>query len=278
MKRTNLLRGNNARAYLNYLKAIGIPFTMTCSNYTVLFKTDFMEKKFVYSMQSNRAFTCFAKLKKDIKNKPVPDIDQNTLSYFVHDFKQDAQIGDIINIDLKSAYATILHMDGYISADTYSYICAGSKQERLVSVGMLASKKQEYKFDSGHIIGDPLEIISPYSNFFFYAVKRTGEIMDELKKLCGESYLFTWVDGIYLKPDIQAMQACEEYIESIGMKYTSEWLRDFSVKINSKFITVNFLKKSGPEWKPKPFNLPIVNTEFKRLMIDAILSRLRKAA
>ncbi len=261
---------------MNYLKAIGVPFEMISSNYTVLFKSDFLEKKFVHSMQSNRAFACFAKLKSDLKKKPVPEIDMNEISYFVHDFRKDEYIGDVINIDLKSAYATVLYRDGFISAKTFEYICAGTKQERLTSVGMLASKKQHFTFDGGNITGVK-EIISPYSNFFFYCVKRTAEIMSELKAIAGNSYLFCWVDGIYIRPDIRAMEQIEQYIESIQHRSSTDWLREFTVKVNPKFVNVDFSKIYKGEWVNKPFNLPHANNEFKRLMVDAILSRKHKS-
>jgi hypothetical protein len=274
MRRTNLLRKNNARAYLNYLKAIGVPFEMICSNYTVLFQADGIEKKFVSSLQSNRTFACFAKLKSNLKDKPIPDIDTEKLKYFSHDFQRDDFIGDVLNIDLKSAYATILYRDGYITRDTFEYISAGTKQERLVSVGMLASKKQHFKFDGGRIVGTPDEIISPFSNFFFYAVKRTSEIMDELRILCGNNYLFTWVDGIYFMPDFKARTACEDYLKSLQFAHTTEWLKDFKVKIGAKKISIDFYKmnKDG-EWLRKPFDLPHANSAFKRLIVEAVLSK-----
>lgn len=269
-KRTDLLRGGNARAYMKYLKNTGIPFEMFVSNYTAKFKTELFERKFVHNMQSNRAFACFAKLKSDLKDKPIPDIDQDKLSYFVHNFKQDIQHANVTNIDLKSAYATVLYNDGYISKATMDYISKGTKQDRLVSVGMLASKKQYFKFDTGKIIQND-EIISPTSNFFFYAVRRTSEIMDDLKVICGNRYLFTWVDGIYFIPDMEVEQACKAYIEAIGFKSSCDDLTDFRVRITKKHVAVNFNK----DGKPKPFNLPIPGSEFKRLMVEAILSKKR---
>lgn len=267
-KQTDLLRKNNARAYLNYLKKTGVPFEMFVSNYTAKFKTELFERKFVHNMQSNRAFACYAKIKSDVKDKPIPEVDIERLSYFVHDFKKSEYVGDVINIDLKSAYATVLYRDGFISRSTYDYICAGSKQERLVGVGMLASKKQYFKFDNGKIINND-EIVSPTSNFFFYAVHRTAEIMGELKTICGNSYLFTWVDGIYLLPDSKVQSECLEFIESIGFKSSCDPLTEFEVKVSKKQVSVNF-KKGGV---PKPFNLPLPNSEFKRLMVEAILSK-----
>lgn len=275
MKRTNLLRKNNARAYLNYLKAIGVPFEMICSNYTVFFKADGIEKKFVSSLQSNRTFACFAKLKSQLKDKPVPEIDKEKLRYFIHDFRRDEYIENVVNIDLKSAYATILYMDGYINRETFDYISKGTKQERLVSVGMLASKKQHFNFDAGKITGPPDEIISPFSNFFYYAVKRTAEIMDVLKTICGNDYLFTWVDGIYFRPNEKVQKECEDYIKSLKYDYSTDVLRDFNIKILSKKIAVKFYKfdKKDQVWKLKPFDLPLLNSEFKRLIVEAILSK-----
>lgn len=267
-KRTDLLRKNNARAYMNYLKKTGLPFEMYVSNYTAKFKTSLFERKFVHNMQSNRAFACFAKLKSDLKNKPVPDIDQDKLSYFVHNFKQSEYYGSVTNIDLKSAYATVLYRDGYISSGTFEYISKGTKQDRLVSVGMLASKKQMFRFNNGRIVHNE-EIVSPTSNFFFYAVDRTSEIMDELRIICGNRYLFTWVDGIYFIPDKETEKECKEYIESIGFKSSCDALEDFEVKVNKKQVTVKFTK----DGKPKPFNLPLQNSEFKRLIVEAILSK-----
>jgi hypothetical protein len=102
--------------------------------------------------------------------------------------------------------------------------------------------------------------------------------MADLKAICGNDYLFTWVDGIYFRPNMQVKQECERYIESIGHKYSTEWLRNFQVKVTKKQVTVDFLKLSKGEWKPKPFNLPLVSSEFKRLIVEAILSKHKRAA
>lgn len=270
------MRGNNARAYMNYLRAIGIPFEMICSNYTVEFIVgEGLDKKFIASNQSKRTFAAFAKIKSDVKKKPVPDINKDNLTYFIHNFRSDIYIDSVINIDLKSAYATVLYNDGYIGRATYDYICAAPKQERLVSVGMLASKKQRFKFDAGRIIAND-EIISETSNYFYYAVKRTGEIMEALRSIAQDNYLFTWVDGIYILPCKETVGKCESFIESIGFKYTTESLRDFEVKVGPKRVNVSFKKQSNGQWVNKPFALPHIDNGFKRLIIEAILSRKMK--
>jgi hypothetical protein len=226
-------------------------------------------------MQSKRTFAAFSKLKSNVTKKPMPDISREQLHYFLHNFKEDLFVGDVINIDLKSAYATILYKDGLISKDCFEYVCGCTKQERLACVGMLASRKKHFDFDHTGCVreGGFEEVVSPTSNFFFHAVKRTFDIMTTLKALSGEDYLFTWVDGIYLWPNEQTVARCAEYLDSIGFNYTIDHLRDFEVVVNEKRAKINFLKqdKKG-NWTPKPFTLPSINTEFKKTVVEAILT------
>jgi len=51
----------------------------------------------------------------------------------------------IFNIDIKSAYATILKNDGLITQKTFDFINRLPKQERLTAVGMLAGKKNIFE-------------------------------------------------------------------------------------------------------------------------------------
>lgn len=275
--RTSLLRKNNARAYMQFLKDTDIPFTMICSNYTVAFVAEGLERKFVNSMQSNRTFAAYSKLKSDVSKKPVPKINLEKIVYFIHDFKKTERIGDVTNIDLKSAYATVLYKDGVISKDTYDYISALKKQERLAAVGMLAARKKIFNFDTGKVISYS-EKVSETSNFFFFAVKRTGEIMNDIRGICGDNYLFTWVDGIYFKPCPEIQKRISDYIEKIGFKYSVDHLRNFNVTVDDKRVKVDFdkLEKDGVTWKNKPFQLPLEASAFKKLMIEAILSKHKK--
>lgn len=267
MTNITLLRNGNAREFISYLRSSKIPFYLKCSNYTTSIKSDLITRKFVKQMQSKRTFAAFQKLKGDVKDKPVPELDMNQLSYFVHNFRRDSHHPEVFNIDLKSAYATILYLDGYISEATYTYLSKVNKQERLASVGMLASKSHTFYFsNTGEPVDAPAPEISPYANFFFYAVKRTADIMDELKAICGNTYLFTWVDGIYFLPDEQVFADCCECLEKIGFKYSVEYLSDFKVVLNDVCTKVLF-KKAG---KTKLFNLPHANSEFKKTVIESI--------
>lgn len=268
-----LMRMGNARTHINYLVDIAANFILTSSNYTTQIEMDDLRDKYVQTMQSNRTFACFAKLKKDTKDKPVPAIDNTMVNYFVHNFKKPIYIDNVLNIDLKSAYATILFNDGFITEDTFNYVSKSAKKERLASVGMLAARKKIFTFKTGCVV-DESEIVSEKSGFFFYAVMRTSEIMAELQKIAAKDYLYTWVDGIYFLPNDNVKWRCINYLADHKFNYTCDELEQFEVEFKRDNILVTF-KKEG---KRKIFNLPLPMTEFKRLMIDAILQANRKAS
>lgn len=262
------MRMNNAREYINYLQDAHMDFLLTSSNYTTQIEYEGAKEKYVQTMQSPRTFACFAKLKSQIKDKPIPDVDKDSLIYFHHDFKKDIYIDTVYNIDLKSAYATILYNDKYINKETFDYIVSSTKQERLASVGMLASRKKIFNFKGGSPI-DEKEVVSEKSGLFFYAVKRTYEIMSNLKKICGTDYLYTWVDGIYLLPNDAHKKECIAYLEENNFKCSFDVLSEFEVKIKGDHTLVTF-KKEGQR---KLFNLPSPMSEFKKIMMDAILAK-----
>lgn len=239
---------------------------LTCSNYTTKIESDILERKYVYSMQSNQCFAAYAKLKKDVKDKVPPRIFKSELVYFEHDFRDSCIIEKVFNIDLKSAYATILFNEGVITADTFNYLSRLPKHDRLAAVGMLASKKKTFHFAKGGEIRTYESTVSALENFFYFAVDQTHKIMTVLKSILGPSYLFTWVDGIYFTPDIDRLIECEDYLRSIRFRYSEEILFDWNVRVVKGAVKLFFIK----EGKVKSFCLPAKQSEFAQLMADSM--------
>jgi hypothetical protein len=218
-------------------------------------------------MQTQRTFAAYAKIKSDVTKHPIPSVNKEELIYFVHNFKKNARHDTVYNIDLKRAYAYILFKDSLISRTTYAYLSKLKKQERLASVGMLAAKKNTFIFENGEPIDmQPNE--SSLAPFFYYAVQQTAVIMEDLKRICRSNYLFTWVDGIYFRPNERAYTQCCDYLDSINFPYTGEVLRNFNVRITQSHVKLSF-DKAG---HPKIFNLPHPLSDFKRIVIDAIIN------
>lgn len=204
-----------------------------------------------------------------MKDKEVPKIKKEDLCYFEHDFRDNCRIEKVFNIDLKSAYATILFNDGFISSETFSYLSNLPKHDRLASVGMLASKKKDFGFDKKGRVISYEHTISPLENFFYYAVERTFEIMQNLKSILRDVYLFTWVDGIYFVPHMERLVQCEDYLRRIGFRYSEEILSDWNVRVVSGAVKVRFVK----EGVMKSFSLPARESEFALLMAQAMVDQ-----
>jgi hypothetical protein len=262
----SLMRGDGVNDYIEFLIKEKADFQLRCSNYTMQVVVADSKFNYIKEEQSNAAFAAFSKLKRDLENKKRPNINAADVSYFVHNFREPLFIERVINIDLKSAYATILFNDGLISKETATYLKKLKKKERLAAVGMLASKKEVYDFKDGEP-GPMYEERSDFSPFFFYAVKRTSEIMGELKKICGNSYLFTWVDGIYFLPDPGVKEKCQAFLRGLNFPCSCEHLKEFDVNFLKRSVRVNFKKDN----KLKSFDLPIPDSAFKKAMSKVLL-------
>lgn len=244
---------DNINAYINFLKVTGTPFTMKKSNYTCSIIHNNKMARFLSTYQSNRCFAAFSKIKKDVNALKVPKINYNRVRYFVHNFRKDSFHPEVINIDLKSAYATVLYNYKIISEDTFAYLKTLPKKDRLVSVGMLASKHVLFQYDNKGRLYNCQQFVSEYEPFFLFAVQKVFEIMTTLKNICEQNYLFTWVDGIYLKPDLEKLEKCIQYLDGINFPYSVDTLTNFNVKMVSTFVKVNF-DKGGEN---KVFKIPI---------------------
>lgn len=226
------------------------------SNYTATmsFKNENDVKiKFLSQSLNKRAFIGAQLIKKDLReftaNEPEL-IDEERLKYFHHNL-QTIELDKVINIDLKNAYATVLFNDGFISEKTYAFLLTLPKKDRLASVGFLAYKKDVFEFNDGGLIDHSVEK-GPNANVFHYCVRKTHLIMDNISKILGDDFLFSWVDGIYFKDISEKTIKIVEYLESIQYKHTIDTLVNFKCSDHGRFLFVSFDKEGGK----KIFNVP----------------------
>lgn len=179
------------------------------SNYTTTIETAARIIKFNDNLMSQKAFIAYQMIKRDLKNYTAnekPFIDKNELRYFETYLEKPINTSQAFLVDIKSAYATILYNDGFISKETFNYINILPKKARLAAVGMLASRKDYFYFHGKELSGHEKQI-NELENYFWYCVKRTAEIMQEIS--LKTKPLFFWVDGIYFTSAQDAAQAKE---------------------------------------------------------------------
>lgn len=268
---TSLLDRGDARALVRFLMQTNTAFDLIRSNYAMEIKSELIREKFVTSMQGKSTFAAFAKIKSNVKDKKIPNVNRDDLVYYQHNFRSNSFTQVVSNIDLNCAYATCLFNEGFITKETMQYLLRLPKQARLVSVGMLASRKKTFTYRQG-VITDYDENVSEYAPFFYLAVKRTFEIMSDLKRIIGDRYLFTWVDGIYYLPDNDKTKECESYLRNINFGFKTEELHQFKVDALSSKIMLTFKKYSEKkgEWETKLFNLPYKETLSDKIALSIV--------
>jgi hypothetical protein len=194
---------------IDFLKEMNIFYKYIISNYTTTIETKSNIYQFNDRLMSNRAFVAYNMIKKDLKEfsaNEQPDTRAAGLQYFDTFIENSVNIETCFLVDIKSAYATILLNDGFISPQTFGYISTLPKKARLAAVGMLAGRKDVFYFQGKELTGTDV-IINPLESYFWYCVKRTSEIMLQIRK--ETDCLFYWVDGIYLKNESDVKKAKE---------------------------------------------------------------------
>lgn len=275
MKTKAILNADSVNEYIDFHKKMKIPFTLSLSTYTAQIKSNLCDIYFMKSEQPNRVFCAYNKVKKDVTAQKIKKIKINSLQYYSSNLKDNDFYSDVIyNVDLKSAYATILYNDGLISKETFDYLNKLPKMERLASVGMLASKKNIFEMDAdGEVISEKTEV-SETADYFFYCVKRTSEIINFASKHLGKAFLFSWVDGIYFlqanhKGSIEAGNILKDYFEEQNFKTSFDVLTEFEVIGKPDYYNCNFIK----EGKRKFINVPRPNNATLNKITEYLLTK-----
>jgi hypothetical protein len=240
-------------------KSLKIPFACSVTNYTTHFESSLRNILFQKEHRAVQMFAAYSKIKKDIEGKNLPHVDVDKLKYYMSGFNGEQIYSDkIYNIDLKAAYATILFNKGILSLNTYKYLSRLPKMERLVSVGMLASRKETFHFDNTGKIISQTEQISPYANFFFSAVKETFDIMTACKIILGNDFLFSWVDGIYFM-NRRHKTTIMNFLKRHKLKATFSVLTEFEIEMNHEFHRLSYIKDNEKKYFIIPISTGFLN-------------------
>lgn len=252
-------RHNSAMAKMNFLIKNKIPFRYSLSSRTIVIEYSGVREKFMQNKMNAKAFIAYAMIKRDLISKKIkiPNISSWHVRYYQHDIKKTERIKQGYYIDIKSAYANILFNDGYITEKTFVYIMSLPKTDRLACIGMLASKKQWYSVAANGEVVEEYEEVNELSGIFFYAVKKTFEIMDVCKMLLGaDNAILNWVDCVYFRTYDDRAKDVIYYLDSVNLDCHFNSIDNFSTVVFKNKIRIRF--KDGA--KLKIFYLPIARS------------------
>lgn len=247
---------------------------MEVSNYTTRIISKSYNIHFMKGEQSSRTFAAAAKVKKDVSDCVLPEIDMSRNSYYDAVLKGEVFYADTVyNIDIKNAYPSILYNNGYISTATYEYINKLDKEEKLAALGMLASRKEIFHHNRSGDIVRIEERVNPLSNFFFFCVQKTEHIIQSCKnQILMESFLFSWVDGIYYINHNENYRSITQMHlkKDFNLESSFQVLTEFEVQLKKDHYSITFKDEKGNK---KLFNIPLPESNLKIRIIGHLMSK-----
>lgn len=153
---------------------------------------------------NNRVFACYQNIINHLKYNPVWDqVRVKEIKFNGYDnklFLSDQNLKNCYNIDIKGAYPTALRNLKLIDNIIYSKLLSLPKLDRLKAIGMTAKRNTQFDLVENKIVSfKPNE--SEYKNCYLAAAKEIENTMEYIKTIALDYFIFTWVDGIFLRPE-----------------------------------------------------------------------------
>lgn len=245
---------NKYETFFKMNAASGQEFSVTISNYTRR-----INGKYPYYHHETetplQAFGLYNKILADVAGVNIEEIKKTDPILFKNRIPPvEYKKPEIVCIDINGAYFQAALNMGYISEATYNRGLRGSKQARLIALGMLASRKTTIYYKGTEPINYTVKE-NPTSPIFFDIMNNVGLIMTAAAEYFREYFLFFWFDGIYFKPGIYAPDVVN-FLEDNGFKSKIELLKNFSSKQTRDYHLVQYEK----EGKKKRFFVPLLNS------------------
>jgi hypothetical protein len=237
-------------------KEAGLDFQVKHSNYNTQIIGQESVIKFIQTEHSIKVFIAYNKIVADLKKSDkTVEILQGEWSTENFDSKnglKPCSYKTVLNLDITSAYPYCLFINKLITLDTFNYLMALPKNERLPAIGMIAKKSVWIDYQKGKATTWDVKT-GEYANIFFFVIQQITDLMAWAADIAGEDFLFYWVDGIFLKPTIskKKLQEITGIFAEQGYYYKYENVKNFSVVRENDKLYINMIK-NGDE---KPYTM-----------------------
>ncbi len=253
----------NPKEIIFNFKRKGVPYTLEQTMFTIKINSKFGEMNFVLKNNLIRptdlGFIGLVKRYCESKNFSI-NVDRKKIEY-IHDGKLKKSYAlkdELFEIDLTGAFWEFAYEKKRISKDIYERGLDVPKKVRLIALGNLAKRTLNLEFDGEKYINHFYTRSVLTESIFFEAAYLTDLLMRKLIILSNKSFLFYWVDAIFVQGK-EAMQEIVNFLNDENVKHKVLPLR----KIIKKENCINV-------WDDKHINLKrddlgkIINEEGKR--------------
>ena len=241
---------------IKFYKEKKLNFTVKHSNYNTQIIGTEATLKFIQTEHPTRVFIAYNKIVKDLKESPktveILQGEWSTANFDSRNGLKPAFYKKILNLDISSAYPYCLWINKLITQDTFNYLMNMPKTERLPAIGMIAKKSVWITYTDGKAQGWELKE-GFYSNIFFYVIQQITDLMAWAAEIAGDSFLFYWVDGLFLKPGIPTAKLKEitDIFSEQGYYFKYEKVENCNIVRDGDKLLINMIK-NGEE---KPYQM-----------------------
>ena len=263
----------NINFNIQILNMLNVPFEVQHGTYTTTIITEEKKVKYMMNSYNNRVFACAKIIKRDVlKSSKAQEIMADKffkINYGFSNLVESYQAKRVLNIDISSAYASCLYNNKLITEATYQRISTLPKVERLPVVGMLATSYTKFIYDKGECI-DVKVHRAETANVFFYLIDEINYIMQEIRHLLGNYFIFYWVDGVFFSEETpkSTIKEVEHFLLELGYRYKYEAVRDFSIDSTKKSLIIKMNKNN--EFKQYSINHDNVGDSVKNYLLKGI--------
>ena len=228
-------------------KEAGLDFQVKHSNYNTQIIGQESVIKFIQTEHSIKVFIAYNKivadLKKSDKTVEILQGDWSTENFDSKNGLKPCSYKTVLNLDITSAYPYCLFINKLITLDTFNYLMALPKNERLPAIGMIAKKSVWIDYQKGKAMTWDVKT-GEYANIFFFVIQQITDLMAWAADIAGDDFLFYWVDGIFLKPTIskKKLQEITGIFAEQGYYYKYENVKNFSVVRENDKLYINMIK------------------------------------
>ena len=229
-------------------KKEGVNFKVKHSTYNTEIHTDLNIQKFITHEFDQRVFFAFSMIQGDLtKSQNLNKVLQGQWKKTNYDSQNglpNVSYKKAINLDITSAYPYCLYINGLISEKTFNFLMRLPKNERLPAIGMTAKKNTVITYEKGKATTwDYNE--HKYAQVFYFVINQITDLMEWAKDIAGDSFLFYWVDGIFLKPSVskEKLMQIEAIFKEQGYYYKYEKVENLELKRVEDMIEISMLKK-----------------------------------
>lgn len=215
-----MIATKNPNDLLEYCRDNGVPFVLEQTMFTKKIRCVFGEFKWNQNTDLTlKELSFITKVKRHFETlKEYPNVNRSNINYIKQGKIKNGRLKkELFEIDLKSAYWELSKL--WLSKELYKEGLGVKKKVRLMALGNLAKQISVFNFDGVEFTDKPTFIKSENTeNYFFKVSQETDLIMRNLIMIAQNSFLFYWVDAIFIDSKKNKNFICD-FLESNNIDF-----------------------------------------------------------